>query len=271
MYFKENIFEFGKPKNRFLSTFVDTFFYVGCLVADLDFKQETIVPFPRASFGYFFDNPFKVTNHTKNETFETQMIFSKASIDNISVEPLTDQVRIIGAHVKSYALSYFTRQKIGNLSWYIKVNEIFKKSDLIESQLNNCQNPKQMFDIIESYFLDNILIRDLSKTQKAIEIIEQFKGDIEIKEVASILQFTERTLRNIFFSNVGCSPKEYIALVKMKMIAFDLVNSQKSMTDIALDNNFYDQAHFNNSIKKTTGTSPKKLKNDIPDFRFFQF
>lgn len=267
----ESLFKMDKPKNYFLSTFIDSFFYVDSLVSDLNFTQENILPFPRVTFGYFFNHPFKVTNHTKNIALETQMNFSKVSNDQVTVEPLTDRIKIVGFHAKVHAISYFTNQKIGNLDWFINAEDIFKNTNHLQEKLNQCNSPEEMFDTIEDFLQDQILVKDLTVICKTIEIIETERGIVNLQDLSLQLNISDRTLRNLFFDTVGCSPKEFINAVRIKTVAFDLANSKRSMTEIAYDNEFFDQAHFNHTIKKITGSSPKKIKKEIPDFRFLQF
>jgi AraC-like DNA-binding protein len=85
------------------------------------------------------------------------------------------------------------------------------------------------------------------------------------------MSVSERTLRNHFYEYVGCSPKEYIRLVKLRQVAYQMKYSKNSLTDIAYDNNYADQAHFIHDVKNFTGMSPKQLKKEIPGFRFLQF
>jgi AraC-like DNA-binding protein len=249
-----------KPHNQFLSTIVDYYFYIDVPVSSLALGEEFIIPFPRITFGYFFNHPFKATNHTLNQSVDVSMAISRISTDKISVQPLTDKVKIIGAHVKPHCLAYFTKESIRHLPWLINTADLFKDiAQQFQTSIDQCRNTDQMFNEVENVFLDNILVRDLSVITRALE------------QMSSQLGITDRTLRNQFYDHVGCSPKEYLRLVKMKQVAYQLKNSRDALTAVALDNNYFDQAHFNHEIKSLTGKSPKELKKEIPSFRFLQF
>lgn len=181
-------------------------------------------------------------------------------------------MKILGAHLRPFGLAYFTKQPIDKLNWLINTEELF--GDIAKKfikRLNACQNSEQLFNEVEKVFLDNILIRDLSIVSKAIELIDKNAGNIEITALSKQLGITDRTLRNHFYEKIGCSPKEYLRIVKLKQIAYDLKHSQKSLTHITYDNNFFDQAHFIKEVKNITGQSPNQLKKEIPTFRFLQF
>lgn len=268
-----NDFILRKPYNLFLSTIVDNYFFIDIEVSHLSLQPEFIIPFPRITFGYFFDYPFSVTNLTTKESLTLNIAISRISTQQILVQPTKDKVKIIGAHIKPFALAYLTKQPISNLPWLINTEELFGETAVkFRKAINVCRNVDEMFDQVEKVFLDNILIRDLSIITKAIELIETTKNEnITIKEIASLLGITERTLRNHFYEYIGCSPKEYLRIVKMKQVAAQLKHAERSLTDIAYDNIYFDQAHFINEIKKITGHTPSQLRKKIPHFRFLQF
>ena len=219
-----NDFVFRKPNNLFLSTIVDNYFYIDANLSRQSLQPEFIIPFPRITFGYFFDNPFIVTNLNTNETVTINIAISRISTQQIIVQPTTDRLKIIGAHIKPYALAYLTKQPINSLPWLINTEELFGDIAVkFQKKIKDCQNADQMFDEVEKVFLGTILVRDLSLVTKAVELIETAKGNITIEDIAYRLSISERTLRNHFYENIGCSPKEYIRIVKMKCTSQDII------------------------------------------------
>lgn len=231
-----------------------------------------MIPFPRITFGYFFDSPFAVTNHSIGETIHAEMIISRISTNQISVKPLTDRIRIIGAHIQPYALAFFTNENISKLPWIIQTQSLFEQqAHQFKTQIDSCAHPSEMFEVVENAFLDTLLDKDLHTIVSTINIIEQNSGTIEVSQISKALNISNRTLRNHFYKNIGCSPKEYMHLVKLKQSVYQMKNSNDSLTSITYTQNFSDQAHFTKSIKNSTGLSPKEIQKKIPDFRFLQF
>ncbi|MEM8968743.1 MAG: helix-turn-helix transcriptional regulator [Bacteroidota bacterium] len=260
------------PTDDFLATLVDYYFYVDISVDALDFEQEYIIPFPRITFGYFFDHPFLATNHDLNQSQTVSMVISRISSHKITVQPQSNQIKIIGAHVRPYTLAHLTQKSIADLPWLIDTEELFgDTAKRFRQKIDQCTDPEQMFDAVEKVFLDTLLTRDLSTITQAVDLIEQHAGDIKLTEVAQQLNVSERTLRNQFSANVGCTPKGYLQLVKLKKSVYDMRFSDHSLTDITYDSHYFDQAHFVNSVKRITGKSPKKLREELPSFRFLQF
>ncbi|MBB6463507.1 helix-turn-helix domain-containing protein [Flammeovirga kamogawensis] len=262
-----------KPTNPLLESFVDYYFYVDISVKELALKDEYILPFPRITFGYFFDHPFLVTNNNINESQEIDMIISKISTNKITVKPISDRVRVIGAHVRPYALAALTETNISTLPWLIDTISLFKdKAKGFREKINNCKNPEEMFVEVDNIFFETQLPdKDLSTIINAVELIENNRGNIEITKVANTIGVSDRTLRNHFYKHVGCSPKEYINLLKLKQSVNQMKNEDESLTTITYAQNYSDQAHFTNSVKTITGYSPKEIQKKITDFRFLQF
>lgn len=268
----DKYFTIRKPYNSFLSGIVEHYFYIDVLVSQLSDQAEFMIPFPRITFGYLFDCPFTVINHTLNTSQLINAAISRISTQKITVQPCTERIKILGAHIKPFGLAYFTKLPINSLPWLINTEMLFGNiaTEFLQ-RINACHDTAQMFDEIETVFLDNILIRDLSLITEAIELIETNSGHIEIKELSKRLGVTDRTIRNHFYDYIGCSPKEYFRIVKMKQIAYQLKHSENSLTHIAYDNNYFDQAHFIHEVKDITGKSPNELRKEISNFRFLQF
>ena len=261
-----------KPFDTHLQCLVDYYFFIDVSVDELKLEKENVMPFPRITFGYFFEHPFLVTNNTLNESAKAEMTISRLSTNKISVEPLTDRIKIIGAHMRPYGLAFLTNENISELPWLINTVDLFENTAVsFRENIVQCKNPLEMFNEVERVFLDTLLTKDLSIIIAAIDIIEKNAGNIEISEVAKLMDISERTLRNHFSKSVGCSPKEYIHLLKLKQSISQMTNSDDSLTSITYAQNYSDQAHFTNSIKNITGLSPKEIQKKIPDFRFIQF
>ncbi|WP_343670636.1 AraC family transcriptional regulator [Chitinophaga sp.] len=268
----DNYFITRKPENQFLSTLVDHYFHIDVSVNQLPISQEFIIPCPRITFGYFFNHPFIATNHSLKQSVPVHMVISRIRTQKITVQPQTDKIKIIGAHLRPFCLAYLTRQPIHTMPWLINAVDLFKETatEFCE-RIDNSSNVEQMFNEVEKFFLDNILIRDLSVISNAIELIEKSAGNIQIGDIARQLGVSDRTIRGHFYDHVGCTPKEYIRVVKLKQVAFQLRHSDDSLTDIAYDNNYFDQAHFTHDVKSITGRSPNELRKQMPNFRFLQF
>ena len=78
---------------------------------------------------------------------------------------------------------------------------------------------------------------------------------------------SERYVQKLCHTCIGISPSTYAALVRFNKSLQLVLNSPRSLTSIAYDCGYYDQAHFIKEFKKFTAITPltcrhSKLKND---------
>lgn len=92
---------------------------------------------------------------------------------------------------------------------------------------------------------------------EAVRKIKSSFGELGIKGLAEDLGVSQSSLERGFRSRVGLSPKEFAGLVRFRNI-FRFYNSSSSLTELALEAGYYDQAHFIREFRKKTGFSPKQ-------------
>jgi transcriptional regulator GlxA family with amidase domain len=73
-----------------------------------------------------------------------------------------------------------------------------------------------------------------------------------------------RQLERNFTKQIGLSPKQLSKVIRLQATLQMLLNqTTETLTDIAYENEYYDQAHFIKDFKEFTGITPKDfLTND---------
>lgn len=63
---------------------------------------------------------------------------------------------------------------------------------------------------------------------------------------------------------IGVSPKQLSKMIRIQSVLKSITESTKysNLTDVAYENNFYDQAHFIKEFKEFTGVSPKDFYSE---------
>ena len=92
--------------------------------------------------------------------------------------------------------------------------------------------------------------------------IQQEKGHIQIRQLATRFHFSSARFRQLFNERVGISPKGYCRIQRIKY-ALQQQPLETSLTNWAYQLGYFDQAHFSNDIKQITGLSPKECKEII--------
>lgn len=107
---------------------------------------------------------------------------------------------------------------------------------------------------IEPHFSDQL--------KKAIELIIEQNGLLNIGDITTKTATTERTLERLFKIHVGLSPKRFCRIVRHAFI-FRIVNEKpKNWAEVAYRAGYYDQTHFIKNFKEFTGEDPSKYGFD---------
>jgi AraC-like DNA-binding protein len=119
---------------------------------------------------------------------------------------------------------------------------------IVEDFLLNKLNKKATIDNIVKTTIDTIL---LTKGSSAINTI--LKDDLSKR----------RQLERKFTKKVGISPKQLGKVIRLQTALKMLLNREsESLTRIAYESEYYDQAHFIKDFKEFTGTTPKEFLED---------
>ena len=97
--------------------------------------------------------------------------------------------------------------------------------------------------------------------ENATALIEAHGGQIQVGELAHILNVNSRTLERRFKVTLGFSPKMFIRLVRFQKIVEKLRSLPTShrLTDIAHEFGYTDQSHFIRDFKALSGVSPSSF------------
>ncbi|PIQ48861.1 MAG: hypothetical protein COW03_08100 [Cytophagales bacterium CG12_big_fil_rev_8_21_14_0_65_40_12] len=111
---------------------------------------------------------------------------------------------------------------------------------------------------------DDLLSKGLKNDEKFTEqlahrastLILKKEGLINIKELTSTLNCSERQLERVFKSAIGLSPKFYSRIIRMGKTFELMKEGNNSWSDLVYESGFYDQPHFIKNFKEFTGEDP---------------
>ncbi|MEM7020532.1 MAG: helix-turn-helix domain-containing protein, partial [Pseudomonadota bacterium] len=99
---------------------------------------------------------------------------------------------------------------------------------------------------------------NVARVNQLIDIITEAKGNIRSEALARLGGMSLRTLQRLFAQYVGVSPKWVIQRIRLHD-ALERVQAQpESLTEIAMDLGYADQAHFTRDFKAVVGISPRE-------------
>ncbi|WP_130736348.1 AraC family transcriptional regulator [Flavobacterium sp. J27] len=104
-----------------------------------------------------------------------------------------------------------------------------------------------------------------TRKKKLFEIIYDSNGATTIKKLSEKVFWSSRQMNRYFNQQFGIPLKVYLSILRFRA-SFDDIKEGKLFPE----SNFADQSHFIKEVKKRSGVSPKKLKQNQND-RFIQF
>jgi len=148
----------------------------------------------------------------------------------------------------------------------VPLNVIFGQSGTdISEQILKAPSTTQRIEIVETFLMD--MLNDTTTINRVIsstvETVISANGQLTIAELSRKVDVNRRQLERKFASTVGLSPKQLAKTIRLQAALKILLNKKyTSLTDLAYEGEFYDQAHFIKDFKEFTGLTPKEFYGD---------
>lgn len=150
----------------------------------------------------------------------------------------------------------------------VPFDKLFGKSgDKIEKQILSANSTSERIEFIETFLLkrliDNKAVDSIVKS--TIETIFETNGQFSVNELSKQNKINRRQLTRKFSSTIGLSPKQLSKTIRIQNTLKTLITKDvKSLTDLAYENQYFDQAHFIKDFKEFTGLTPKEFyRNEL--------
>jgi AraC-like DNA-binding protein len=132
----------------------------------------------------------------------------------------------------------------------------------LEEKVLAAQSNAERIQVIEAFLLT--LLADPQTvdtvTKACVDTIFQSRGQLDVMQVAGKMNINRRSMERKFISTIGMSPKQLSKVVRLQA-ALKMMEAGKytSLTSLAHENGYYDQAHFIKDFREFTGMSPKSF------------
>jgi AraC-like DNA-binding protein len=88
-----------------------------------------------------------------------------------------------------------------------------------------------------------------------------YRSQLNMNVLTRVSGMSESHVLRSFKQHLGCSPFRYIKRLRLSAAADSLIQTDKSITEIALDLGFNDSNYFTRSFRKHLGLSPREYRN----------
>lgn len=174
---------------------------------------------------------------------------------------------IVAARFRPDGLAPFLSVPVSSLdNQAISLEIIFgEKGISLEEQVVAAANNLERIKIIESFMLNGLAERNTIDriTKACVEEIFHASGQQDMDTLASKLNINRRSIERKFNAGIGISPKQLSKLVRLQA-ALKMLERKRfdSLTELAHESGYYDQAHFIKDFKEITGVIPKAFFSD---------
>jgi|SRR6056297_1975822 len=217
---------------------------------------SSIVFFKDAEIKY--NNQYLEINRTQNKNWSIVLIGKY-------VEPLlvkyNDYVKEIAINFSPTGVNYFFDEEFSSLSRLpIQILNTIQLNEF-SILLFNTKESERIIEI-ERFFEQRFRNKDLQLIEKIVQIVENNKL-IKFKDVSKELNISVRNLNRLFHKYLGCSPIEYKKIVRFRSAMKDFNKNDFNLTEVCLQNEYYDSPHFTREFKKLTNMTPKNYFKNL--------
>ena len=108
---------------------------------------------------------------------------------------------------------------------------------------------------------------DTDLIKRVCEEIYRRDGLITVNELSDKFECNRQLLNKTFKAHVNSTIKKFIITVRIMSLAkFRINNPDYSLTEVALEFGYFDQAHFNYDFKRISGVTPTIFFDNLPPF-----
>jgi AraC-like DNA-binding protein len=136
------------------------------------------------------------------------------------------------------------------------------KAAEMEDRVLNAITDNDKSIVIQQYLVEELAVRQKHDSEIAVCIreINRAKGQLSIRELCANANISQRQLNRRFQDRVGLAPKEFMRISRFIYSLKHLKTAQQAtLTEVAYENGYYDQAHFIHDCREYAGITPGEL------------
>lgn len=184
--------------------------------------------------------------------------------------------REIAIGFKPYFLQLLLKDSMANIisSGNVDARDVFNKLavDVLSEQLALANNDFEIMRAVEGFIIQQLNEAKVDNRLLAAMNLVYDEGHTRVDEIASKINLSGTSVRNLFHEGIGRSPKDVITILRINKILKVKPEEFSSLTELSYHCGFFDQAHFIHEFKMTMGMSPRQYFNHPKlAFDFYNF
>ncbi len=226
-------------------------------------EKQTIVPDGCMEIIFHYGDLYKQYIDNKNSIIQPRCFVIGQLTRPLVIEP-TGKTGIFSVRFHPNGFLPLTTIPIKEMeNTAVSLERLFGEEGLeIEQKILTATSTTDRITLIEA-FLTNRLT-DTATIDRIVKLtvttILTAKGRLSVDTLTQQANTNRRQLERKFSTAIGLSPKQLSKTIKLQATLNMLLNKKfTSLTDLAYENDYYDQAHFIKNFKELTGFTPKEF------------
>jgi AraC-like DNA-binding protein len=134
----------------------------------------------------------------------------------------------------------------------------------IREQLVECPDLERRLDVLEG-LLAARLPQARALHPAVARALERLSGASRVADLVNESGYSHRTFISLFRESVGLSPKQYCRVIRFQEALRRCASSRAaSLTDVAIETGYSDQAHFTREFRELVGVTPTEYRAISP-------
>lgn len=179
---------------------------------------------------------------------------------------LTGNINALGIRFKPAATKLFTNLHAKDTKELITTDINSTLTSQLYEQLARSSSFVQQVRFLELFFLNiisqhtnNLNSPDQTLSHRLLKVIDAHYGHITLSELSENTGLHSKKIERIFSQYIGINFRQSCQITKAKY-AMNTIKTQptKSLSELAMDLNYFDQAHFTKQFKAVIGVTPAR-------------
>jgi len=232
--------------------------------AQKDVQRQLILP------DGCLDMCFTLGDEIKRYSSETEFVIQPRQMvlgqitEQFYIEP-TGFVDTFAIRFYPYGFTNFIDYPLNELcNKETPLSELFgeEKAENLSQKIILAKSTEERIEIIEKFLFERLnekaTIDNIVKS--TIDVMLLSNGSMNLNTILKNDISKRRQLERNFKKQIGLSPKQLSKAIRLQATLQMLLNQKtRTLTDIAYENEYYDQAHFIKDFKEFTGLTPKEF------------
>lgn len=232
--------------------------------ADNNSQKQRIVPDGCIEMAFILGDDIKRYTSESEFIIQPRAMVLGQTIEPFYIEP-TGYVNTFAIRFYPYGFANFVAEPIKNLANKETALELLFEKKIakeLEEKIIQAKDVSERIGIIEEFLLKRLIdkstVENIVKT--TVNALLLTNGNAAIKTILKDDLSKRRQLERKFAKQIGVSPKQLGKLIRLQTALKILLKKEaESLTNIAYQSDYYDQAHFIKDFKEFTGTNPKEF------------